>query len=69
MKTSRLMKVSEDLGVIISIEKNESLDGFFTFAIQTMDDQRHINNKLQLTMTEEKCVELFEQLERLKCSM
>ena len=69
MKTSRLLTISQDLSLILSIEKNETLGGYHTFGIQTMDAHRQINNKLQITMDSVKTEEFFEVLEKLKCSM
>ena len=67
MKLSRLLTVSEDLSLILSIEKNEIPNGHYTLGIQSMDYLRQINNKLQITMDEKKAREFFEELEKLKC--
>lgn len=69
MKTSRLLKISEDLSLILSIEKLDSVDGHYTFGLKTMDSLRNFNNKLQVTMDSEKTLEFFEVMEKLKCDM
>lgn len=69
MKTSRLLTISQDLSLILSIEKLESLDGHYVFGLKTMDGLRNINNTLQVTMDSEKVVEFFEVMEKLKCDM
>lgn len=67
MKLSRLLTISEDLSLILSIEKNEIPDGHYTLGIQSMDCHRQINNKLQITMDEKKTRDFFEEIEKLKC--
>lgn len=69
MKTSRLFTISEDLSLVMSIEKNESLNSHYTIAIKTMDGKRNFDSKLQITMDANKTVEFFECMEKLKCSM
>jgi hypothetical protein len=69
MKLSRLLTISTDMSLILSIEKNEIPAGHYTIGIQSMDSHRQINNKLQITMDEKKTRDFFEEIEKLKCGL
>jgi hypothetical protein len=69
MKTSRLFTISDDLSLVLSIERIESLNDHYVFAIKTMDCDRQFENKLQITMDAKTTAEFFESMEKLKCAM
>jgi hypothetical protein len=69
MKTSRLFTISDDLSLVLSIERLESLNDHYVFTIKTMDGDRQFENKLKITMDTQTTTEFFECLEKIKCAM
>ena len=68
MKTSVLM-ISDDMHIIFSLENCDAIEDHYTFAIHTTDGKKQVSNRLQVTIPADKTVELFETIDKLKCSM